>query len=149
MAFTRIYSIGFAGHRAEDFFGALRSHGIQRLVDVRLRPTSQLAGFAKAADLAWFLKELCGAEYAHEPLLTPTPEILDAYRKKAIGWDEYAERFLGLMEERHVETTVAASSFEIPTVFLCSEHAPDRCHRRLALEYLAERWGADLEIVHL
>jgi len=35
-----------------------------------------------------------------------------------------------------------------PTVVLCSEHAADECHRRLALEYLAGSWDG-FEIVHL
>ena len=33
-------------------------------------------------------------------------------------------------------------------VLLCSEAEPDRCHRRLAAEYLQHRWGG-VEIVHL
>ncbi|MFI8594325.1 DUF488 family protein [Microbacterium sp. NPDC078428] len=33
-------------------------------------------------------------------------------------------------------------------VLLCSEASPDRCHRRLAAEYLASAWG-DTGIVHL
>jgi len=46
---------------------------------------SQLAGFAKRDDLAFFLKELCGAEYSHEPMLAPTSALLDAYRKQKGG----------------------------------------------------------------
>jgi hypothetical protein len=34
---------------------------------------------------------------------------------------------------------------------LCSEHAPDRCHRRLAAEYLRDAFASagTIEIVHL
>lgn len=38
----------------------------------------QLAGFAKADDLAYFLTEICGAQYVHQPLLAPTDDILKA-----------------------------------------------------------------------
>ena len=77
-----IYSIGFTQKSASEFFGTLKAHGIERLLDVRLNNTSQLAAFAKQADLAYFLREICGAGYEHEPLLAPTQEMLDATRSK-------------------------------------------------------------------
>ncbi len=99
-----IYSIGFTQTTAEHFFGRLRRSGVQRLLDVRRNTSSQLAGFAKARDLPYFLRELVGAEYAHEPLLTPTEEILKAYKRQgAMPWAEYEERFLALLRERQVE----------------------------------------------
>ena len=52
---------------------------VKRLVDVRLNNASQLAGFARRADLPFFLQKLCGADYVHEPALAPTREILGAY----------------------------------------------------------------------
>jgi uncharacterized protein (DUF488 family) len=59
----RIYTIGFTQKSAERFFGLLTSHGILRLIDIRLHPNSQLAGFAKQDDLAYFLRRLVGCEY--------------------------------------------------------------------------------------
>ena len=72
-----VCSIGFTQKTAEQFFTLLRRAGIRRLLDVRLNNVSQLAGFAKREDLLFFLKEICGADYRHEPLLAPTQEILD------------------------------------------------------------------------
>ena len=66
-----IYTIGFTQTTARDFFERLRKAGVRRLIDVRLNNVSQLAGFAKRDDLAYFLDELCGVEYVHEPLLAP------------------------------------------------------------------------------
>ncbi len=143
-----VYTIGFTRRSAEGFFQALRKAGIRTLVDVRLNNTSQLAGFTKKDDLAFFLRELCGADYRHEPSLAPTRDLLEDYAKKQIAWDEYEWRFLALLEERRVEEKLERGMFEGPTVLLCSEAGPERCHRRLALEYLARKWG-DLEIVHL
>jgi len=115
---------------------------------VRLNNTSQLAGFAKRDDLQFLLRELCGAEYHHEPALAPTKEILDAYKQKQIAWEEYEIRFVDLLVERAVERTVERRLFEVPVVLLCSEPGAQRCHRRLAAEYLAGKWGG-AEIVHL
>ena len=84
-----VYSIGFTQKTAEQFFGILRRAGVRRLLDVRLNNVSQLAGFAKREDLKYFLREICGADYRHEPLLAPTQEMLDAYKKKKGPWDEY------------------------------------------------------------
>src|SRR5204863_473899 len=39
--------------------------------------------------------------------------------------------------------------FETPTVLLCSEDTPEHCHRRLVLEYLNEKWGNTMNVIHL
>jgi hypothetical protein len=119
-------------------------------VDVRLNNVSQLAAFAKRDDLRFFLREICGAEYVHEPLLAPTQELLDGLKKDRGPWAEYEVGFLSLMRERQVEDRLEPPMFlEVPTALLCSEATADCCHRRLVLEYLRERWGADFAIVHL
>jgi uncharacterized protein (DUF488 family) len=135
-----IYSIGFTQKSASEFFGALRAHGIERLLDVRLNNTSQLAGFAKQSDLAYFLREICGIDYEHEPLLAPTQEILDAFKKQKGSWDVYTEAYLELIRSRKVESVLSQDSFLKKTVLLCSELTAEHCHRRLALEYMQKHW---------
>ncbi len=143
-----IYSIGFTKKTAEQFFGRLREAGIKRLLDVRLNNKSQLAAFTKRNDLPFFLRELCGADYIHEPLLAPTKEILDDYKKRKGSWQEYETRFFALLAERKIEDKIDRNLFEQPTVLLCSEPTAEYCHRRLVLEYLQEKWG-DIKIVYL
>ena len=145
-----VYTTGFTKKTAEQFFASIRLVGIRRLLDVRLNNVSQLAGFSKRDDLAYFLRTICDVEYVHEPLLAPTQELLDQYRKGGVGWDAYERRFLTLMAERRVEEHVSPDFFATPTVLLCSEATAERCHRRLVLEYLQRAWGGDtLRIVHL
>ncbi|MGH9605024.1 MAG: DUF488 family protein [Terracidiphilus sp.] len=143
-----IYSIGFTQKSASQFFETLKANGIERLLDVRLNNTSQLAGFAKQSDLTYFLHELCGAAYEHEPLLAPTQDILDSYKKQKGGWDTYTEFYLALIRTRRVEAVLSRDSFLKKTVLLCGEATAEHCHRRLALEYLQECWGG-FRIVHL
>ena len=143
-----IYSIGFTQKSAGEFFGTLKAHGIERLLDVRLNNTSQLAAFAKQADLAYFLREICGAAYEHEPLLAPTQEMLDAYKKQKGSWDVYTDVYLALIRSRKVENVLRPESFRKKTVLLCSEATAEHCHRRLALEYLQKHWEG-VEIHHL
>jgi len=145
---SKFFSIGFTQSTAARFFGRLNEAGVKRLLDVRLHRSSQLAGFAKQGDLPYFLAELCGIGYAHEPLLAPTQDLLDSYRKHGGTWAEYERGFLGLMAERQVETHLDRTQFAVPTVLLCSEPTPKHCHRRLVLEYLSDQWGG-LEIMHL
>ncbi|MGH3427474.1 MAG: DUF488 family protein, partial [Mycobacteriales bacterium] len=135
-----IYTIGFTQKSAREFFGLLRDNRIARLVDVRLNNKSQLAGFSKRDDLAFFLPELVNATYEHEPLLAPTQAILDDYKKNGGSWPEYEERFLALLTDRQVEKRLDRSGFLLPTVLLCSEPTAEHCHRRLVLEYLGQHW---------
>ena len=143
-----VYTIGFTQRTAASFFGALRDAGIRRLVDVRLNNSSQLAGFTKRDDLGFFLKELCGAEYLHEPLLAPTQEILDALKKGKGSWEIYERDFLALMADRKIEERLSPGLFAIPTALLCSEPTAAHCHRRLVLDYLQGKWG-NLQPIHL
>jgi uncharacterized protein (DUF488 family) len=145
---VEVYSIGFTKKTAQQFFDLLRRERIRRLLDVRLNNVSQLAGFTKRDDLKYFLREICSTEYLHEPLLAPTQEILDAYKKKHGGWEEYEQKFLALMSERNIEQRLDRSIFSVPTVLLCSEPTPERCHRRLVLDYLSNKWGT-LSVRHL
>ena len=73
MAKAAVSTIGFTKTTAERFFERLLNAGVKKVVDVRLHNTSQLAGFAKADDLAYLLKKIGGIEYVHQPLLAPHP----------------------------------------------------------------------------
>jgi uncharacterized protein (DUF488 family) len=145
----RIYTIGFAGKRAETFFGLLRQHDVRRVVDIRLNPGGQLAGFAKKDDLPYLLSQLVpGCQYVHLPDLTPTKEILTTYRSGS-DWQTYLSRFEALMDSRGIPEALDREAFEqLDSCLLCSEPTPQHCHRRLVAERLAAHW-LDVEVVHL
>jgi len=113
-----------------------------------LKNSSQLSGYAKKEDLQYFLKEICGITYRHELILAPTQEILDNYKKKRLSWPEYEKQYNELLEMRGVEKNLPKSILDVPSVLLCSEKIAEKCHRRLAIEYLQSKW-CDIEIVHL
>jgi uncharacterized protein (DUF488 family) len=143
-----VTTIGFTKSNAENFFERLLKAGVKKVVDVRLHNTSQLAGFAKADDLSYFLKKIGGIQYVHQPLLAPTDNILKAYKKDKGDWGVYQGRFLQLMEERKIEQRLKPEMFE-DACLLCSEATPHHCHRRLVCEYLNEKWGSPLKVRHL
>jgi len=143
-----IYTIGFTQKSAEEFFQLLSENGIECVVDIRLRPTSQLSGFSKQDDLSYFLKELIHCDYVHLPELAPTKEILSDYRQDK-NWDKYERRYLQLLKERNIATNPKLSILkENKCCFLCSEATADKCHRRLLAEYLSKTWN-DVTIIHL
>lgn len=143
----KVFTIGFTKKPARRFFELLRGSGAKRVVDVRLNNVSQLAGFAKKDDLAFFLKEICGMDYVHLPALAPTQEMLDEYKKRRGDWQTYEKRFLELMKQRRIEETIPKEAVA-DGCLLCSEDKPHHCHRRLVAEYLKQHWG-DVDVAHL
>jgi uncharacterized protein (DUF488 family) len=143
----RLYTIGFTRKSASQFFEALRDAGVKRVVDVRLNNVSQLAGFTKKQDLAYFLEKIDSIGYIHASLLAPTQHLLDSYKKHGGGWSDYERGFLELMKERKIEISWASEMRE-GDCLLCSEEKPDHCHRRLVAEYLAAHLGS-IKVQHL
>ena len=144
-----IFTIGFTQTPAAEFFRKLKDAGVRRLLDVRLNNTSQLAAYAKRDDLRFFLRAICDADYEHEPLLAPTQEMLDAYKKHKGSWPTYEVQFLDLMAARQIERALDRERFaHTPTALLCSERTAEHCHRRLVVDYLGDKWG-DVAAVHL
>ncbi len=145
---TPVATIGFTKSTAERFFERLLAADVTKVIDVRLHNTSQLAGFAKAEDLAYLLGKVGGIGYGHEPLLAPTDDILTAYKKEKGDWGEYRSRFLSLMAERKIENRLKPDALA-GACLLCSEATPDHCHRLLVCEYLNGKWGGRLTVRHL
>lgn len=144
-------TIGFAGKTAQEFFALLKEAGVERLIDIRQNRSGQLSGYAKHPDLSYFLGEIAGIAYMHEPLLAPTPELLKAYRKTK-DWLGYETAFLALMKERAVPEIPGIDTWPSKCVLLCSEAGPEKCHRRLVADLIAAHWraqGHQVEIRHL
>ncbi len=142
-----LFTIGFTRKSARQFFSTLAEAGVRRVVDVRLNNVSQLAGFTKKADLEYFLEQIGNIDYLHLPDLAPTQELLDAYKKRGGSWEAYEGGFLALLAQRRVEERIPPDMLDRGCL-LCSEPAPEHCHRRLVAEYLREKWGG-VAIHHL
>lgn len=128
-----LYTIGFTKKTAEKFFTLLKNAGVKRIVDIRLNNASQLAGFAKGADLKYLAKAILGAEYVHITDLAPTKELLKSYQDKETSWNSYVRIFSGILENRHIKEKYKVEEFD-KSCFLCTEDTPEQCHRRLVAE---------------
>jgi uncharacterized protein (DUF488 family) len=143
-----VFTIGYTRKSLERFIQLLQEVGVDAVIDVRLRNTSQLAGFAKRDDLAFLLRTCFSIGYEHRPDLAPTAEILDAYRSDG-DWPAYETSFADLLTRRQADQAglELLARYERPCL-LCAEATPNRCHRRL----IAEWWAGKLpgvEVKHL
>jgi uncharacterized protein (DUF488 family) len=145
-----IYTIGFTKKSAKQFFELIKKNSINIILDVRLNNKSQLAGFTKGDDLQYFLSEICHCEYKHCLEYAPTKDILDDYKKKHIKWDEYVKRYTTLMNQRAKFLNFANEFSSYKNIcLLCSEPTPERCHRRLIAEMIANSSPQQISIKHI
>lgn len=84
--------------------------------------------------------------YQQELLLTPTEQALRDYLHGAVSWEQCAAEYVHLLAGRQIEAVLSPANFN-EAVLLCPEASTDRCHRRLAEEYLASA-EVDAGIVH-
>ncbi|WP_339776963.1 DUF488 domain-containing protein [uncultured Thalassospira sp.] len=145
---SKVNTIGFTQTSAESFFQRIKSSHVKKVVDVRLNNTSQLAGFAKAGDLKFFLKTICNVDYVHYPDLAPTKIMLDQYKKEKGDWSVYEGKFRDLMAQRQIEKKLDPAMLD-GACLLCSEAKPHNCHRKIVCDYLNDKWGGILSIKHL
>lgn len=143
----KLFTIGFTNKSAEKFFNLLGANKISKVVDTRINNSSQLAGFSKGKDLAFFVGKILNAEYEHRTDFAPTRELLDAYRKGKMSWDEYEKEYENLLKSRKIEEKISVADLN-NICLLCSEDTPEKCHRRILAEYL-RGFYPEIEIVHL
>ncbi|MCJ7778825.1 MAG: DUF488 domain-containing protein, partial [Sedimentisphaerales bacterium] len=149
----KIFTIGSKGRAAKNFFTTLRQKGVQKVIDVRRKNTSQLAGYTKGPDLQFFLEECFRIEYEHIPEFGPSEQLLKEYqtrlrkkKKDDAAWAYYVERFKDEVLSRPIvgRFQQATEGF-VSVCLLCSEEIADCCHRRLLAEHFKEHLP-DIEI---
>ncbi|NOT59973.1 MAG: DUF488 domain-containing protein [Acidobacteria bacterium] len=137
-----IYTIGFTKKSLREFIETLRAADVRCVIDVRLRNTSQLAGWSKQPDFEYLLTTGFGIAYEHHPEFAPTGEMLDEYKRNG-DWARYEARFNSLLAERQPPMWTQENA-----CLLCTEPTPAQCHRRLVAEYLCVL-DPLLEVKHL
>jgi uncharacterized protein (DUF488 family) len=126
-----VWTAGYEGLSVDAFLNLLIERGIRRLADVRNHPVARRYGFHGRT-----LAGLCGKvgiEYVHLPRLG----IPSDQRRHIETANDYATLFADY--ERHLDLVgdavrhLAGLVEDKPTVLVCVEADPDRCHRsRLA-----------------
>lgn len=85
---------------AEEFFEKIEQWHADLVLDVRLKNTNQLAGFTKQEDLAYFVRVITHATYAHDVEFSPSKTLLDDYLDHSIDYQTYFERYAQELKQR-------------------------------------------------
>lgn len=143
-----LFTIGFAKKGAEEFFSILKDKKIKKLIDIRESNTNIYAGFTMKQNLPFFLRNILDIEYIEMKILAPTKEIRKIYHEdKLNNWHLYEDEYIKLLDERDIKSVIDKDILD-SAVLLCSEPTPEKCHRRLAAEYLQINYN-DIEVLHL
>jgi uncharacterized protein (DUF488 family) len=143
-----IYTAGHSTRPAEELLALLVENGIALLTDVRRFPASrrhpQFSRQALEASLG-----TSGIDYLHEPDLggrrVPRPDSPNTAWRVA-AFRGYADH----MESPEFQAALArliANGAQRPTIILCAEALPWRCHRRLIADALVARGIPVLDIL--
>ena len=143
-----LWTVGYEQLWPDALMAELEAAGIQRVLDVRLRPQSRRPGMSKTK-LAIALAEH-GIAYEHRRELGTPLEIRGLFRA---GRLEEAGAAYRVHAEAHAVLELDALAGELDgggprTALLCLEANPAGCHRRVVAELLAARC-AGLEVVDL
>lgn len=141
-----VYTAGYEGESVDSFLFKLVAAGIEQIVDVRNNPIARRYGFHKStlARLAQRLK----IEYVHVPELGITSEL-----RQNLEFGENREQLFTryqattLKAETSAIRRVAALVAHKPSVLVCMEADPVRCHR----SHLAEKVAhiCSLSVIHI
>ncbi len=120
----KIYTLGTSNRTLEEFLEILRVYAIRQVVDVRRFPSSQYPWFNKAP-LTRALQRR-GISYHH------LREELGGYRRG--GYQAFTQTPDFQKALKKLETLASHA----PTVIICAERLPWRCHRRFITQALEE-----------
>ncbi len=144
----KLFTIGFTQTTAERFFFSLepcRGREAYRRSSQAGWPISRLC---KSSRPAVFSGTACFNRICRRAVVSTLVGSPADVSKKEMSWDEYAAEYLRLIQARGVESTLQEAGLD-KSCLLCSEPKPDRCHRRLAAEYLRGCSDGALEVIHL
>jgi uncharacterized protein (DUF488 family) len=140
----KLFTIGYEGATMEEFLGALKSAGVERLIDVRALPLSRRPGFSKTP-LKNALAEL-GIDYVHlRPLGTPAEGRTAARAGRKADLERIYTGQLELPEAMVAAEEMKRLAEDRPSALLCFERDPACCHRTLLWQSVAP----DAEVVDL
>ena len=128
----KIFTPGTSNRTWDEFLEILKYYQIKIVVDTRYFPTSKLFPRFKKENLKKFLNG-SGIEYYHL-------EKLGGYRKG--GYEAY-EKTKDFKEE--IENLIKITSKK-PTVIICAERFPWKCHRAFISRNLVEK---GIKVIHI
>jgi uncharacterized protein (DUF488 family) len=129
----KLYTIGYGGRQPQEFIALLQQHGVQTLVDVRLRPDrASLGVYAQAKSAEKGIQGLLAQGGIRYVSLVELGNIF-------LGdptWREQYTRLMSLAGHLLTERLVRVPE---PFCLMCAERRVTECHRRMIAEYLTQQ----------
>lgn len=94
--------------------------------------------------------ERIGSLHRHMPILGPSPRLIGDYLRRALPWEEFAERYVAEMRRplaRRRVVSLAATALVSNVTLLCIEREAEHCHRSILAELCAQEFPS-LTIIH-
>jgi uncharacterized protein (DUF488 family) len=141
-----IFTVGHSTRGQEELVAILNDAGVELLVDVRRFPGSRRhPHFGQEALRSGLVR--AGIAYRHEPDLggrRPLRPDSPNTAWRVAGFRGYADYMASPAFQSGLQRLIAQQ--EIPTVVMCAEALPWKCHRQLIADALVAR---GIEVVHL
>ncbi len=134
---TTVWTVGYESLWPDALIAELSAVGVERVLDVRLRPQSRRPGMSKTK-LALKLADH-GIAYEHRRELGTPRDIRGLFRAGHLDDARAAYREHAVAHAGESLDTLAAELPRVRTALLCLEANPAGCHRRVVAELLAER----------
>jgi uncharacterized protein (DUF488 family) len=144
---AKLYTVGHSTRTFEELLGLLKREGVSHLVDVRAFPTSARHPHFNKTHLELALPEHL-IRYTHFPSLGGRRKAQrDSHNTlwRNAGFRAYADYMETREFEEALDDLLLAAQRE-PTVIMCAEAVPWRCHRSLIADAAVAR-GA--EVLHI
>jgi uncharacterized protein (DUF488 family) len=139
MARATVYTIGYGGRQPQDFLNALEQHGIETVVDVRLRPDrTRLRSYVKANEVSKGIERLLAERrIAYTSLIELGNPFMDD--------DDWRPRYERLIASAGAVLTEKLFDIPGPFCLMCAERRVETCHRWFIAEYLVQHHGFSLQ----
>ena len=143
-----LFTVGIGKRPLQQLLQMLVDNRVELVADVRTYAAESGFGFTRERDLALLLKEIAGIEYRREEVLVPTREMREQFRRDK-NWSRFEAAYRAMIEAHKIETQMNQELFaENRTALLGDPLSPEQDYRRLAAEYLKDKWGIT-ELIHL
>ena len=130
-----VYTVGYGGRQPQDFLDTLEHHGIETIVDVRLRPDrTRLRSFVRANEIGKGIERLLSERrMAYISLVELGNPFMDD--------DDWRPRYERLITA--AGKVLTEKLFDITGSFclMCAERRVEICHRWFIAQYLAQHHG--------
>lgn len=133
---ARIVTIGYEGASLSDFLAALRTAGVDHVLDIRELPISRRRGFSKTA-LADALAA-AGIAYTHERALGSPRELRHQLRNDG-NLERFFVDFREYLATQQALLKALADTLTGTVALLCYERDHAECHRSVVATALARR----------